>query len=278
MTHATIPVISSLPAFEAAHPWIRRLTRWGFVARGVLYFLIGALTLWSIVRHGDQAYGGMTTTFDFIHAEEPGIILLAGLAVGFAGFAIGMMWTSIFDWNNDGRTLLGVGRRIGTFIGGLGHIGLMATALLLIVGHEPEGHGTRRAAEMALSYPFGREVVAIAGLWAIGYGLFLLSKVWNGKLDHLLDLSSLSPITAKIAGYLGRLGMLARGIIYLTIGIILTIAGFRGNAQNVVGFGGAMSTVSDDIFGVTTLAVIAAGLVAYGLFMFIEARFRRIGE
>jgi hypothetical protein len=220
----------------------------------------------------------MTTTFDFIHAEEPGIILLAGLAVGFAGFAIGMMWTSIFDWNNDGRTLLGVGRRIGTFIGGLGHIGLMATALLLIVGHEPEGHGTRRAAEMALSYPFGREGVAIAGLWAIGYGLFLLSKVWNGKLDHLLDLSSLSPITAKIAGYLGRLGMLARGIIYLTIGIILTIAGFRGNAQNVVGFGGAMSTVSDDIFGVTTLAVIAAGLVAYGLFMFIEARFRRIGE
>jgi hypothetical protein len=160
----------------------------------------------------------------------------------------------------------------------LGHIGLMATALLLIVGHEPEGHGTRRAAEMALSYPFGREGVAIAGLWAIGYGLFLLSKVWNGKLDHLLDLSSLSPITAKIAGYLGRLGMLARGIIYLTIGIILTIAGFRGNAQNVVGFGGAMSTVSDDIFGVTTLAVIAAGLVAYGLFMFIEARFRRIGE
>jgi hypothetical protein len=278
MTHTLTPTIASLPAFEAAHPWIRRLTRLGFVARGVLYLLIGALTLWSILRHGDQAHGGMTTTFDFIHSEKPGIILLAGLAVGFAGFAIGMVWTSIFDWNNDGRTLLGVGRRIGTFIGGLGHISLMASAVLLIVGHEPDGHGTRRATQIALSYPFGREGVVIAGLWAIGYGLFLLSKLWTGKLDHLLDLSSLSPMRAKLAGYLGRFGMLSRGTIYLTIGIILAIAGFRGTAQNVVGFGGAMRTVSDDVFGVTTLAVIASGLMAYGLFMFIEAQYRRIGE
>ena len=163
----------------------------GFVARGVLYFLIGVLTLWSIVRDGERAHGGMTTTFDSIHSEKPGIILLAGLALGFGGFAIGMMWTSIFDWNNDGKTLLGWGRRIGTFFGGLGHISLMASALLLIVGHEPDGHGTRRATQIALSYPFGREGVVMAGLWAVGYGLFLLSKVWNGNLDRLLDLSPL---------------------------------------------------------------------------------------
>ena len=173
---------------------------------------------------------------------------------------------------------MGVGRRIGTFIGGLGHISLMASALLLIAGREPEGHGTRKAAETALSYPFGREGVAIAGAWAIGYGVFLLSKVWTGRLDLLLDLSAMNPATARVTDWLGRLGMFSRGLIYVTIGSVLVVAAWVGNAQNVVGFGGAMRTVSDNAFGVASLAVIAVGLVAYGAFMFIEARYRRIGE
>jgi hypothetical protein len=261
-----------------AHPWVRRCTRVGFVARGILYLLIGLLTLWSILRDGERAHGGMTVTFDSIHSVRPGIVLLAGLAIGFAGFALGMMWTAIFDWNNDGKTMLGLSRRIGTFIGGLGHISLMASALLLIAGREPEGHGTRKAAEIALGYPFGREGVAIAGAWAIGYGVFLLSKVWTGRLDLLLDLSAMNPAAARITDWLGRLGMFSRGLIYVTIGTVLVIAAWVGNAQNVVGFGGAMRTVSDNGFGVASLAVIAVGLAAYGIFMFIEARYRRIGD
>jgi ABC-type Na+ efflux pump permease subunit len=72
--------------------------------------------------------------------------------------------------------------------------------------------------------------------------------------------------------------MFSRGMIYVTIGVVLVVAGWVGNAQNVVGFGGAMRTVSDNAFGIASLAIIAAGLVAYGLFMFIEARYRRIGD
>jgi hypothetical protein len=252
--------------------------RLGFAARGVLYLAIGLLTGLSILQNGQNAHGGMTLTFDSIHSQEPGIVLLAGLAVGFAGFALGMMWTAIFNWNNDPPTLVGYSRRVGTFIGGLGHISLMASAMLLIVGHEPEGHGTRRFAALALSYPFGREGVAIAGLWAIGYGIFLLSKVWSGRLDGLLDLSPLGPIKASVANLIGRFGMLSRGVIYVTIGFLLGLAGFQGDSHNVVGFGGAMRTVSENAFGVISLALIAAGLAAYGIFMFIEARYRRIGQ
>jgi hypothetical protein len=278
MTIARTAKIASQSTFESAHPWIRRLMRLGFIARGVLYFLIGLLTLLSVLQNGSKAHGGMTRTFDAIHSERPGIVLLAGLAVGFAGFAFGMVWTAIFDWNNDGNSAAGLARRAGTFIGGLGHVGLMASAILLIVGHEPEGHGTRRFAELALSYPFGREGVAIAGLWAVGYGLFLLSKTIIGRVDHLLDLRSMRPFSARCVGAIGRFGMFSRAVIYVTIGIVLAIAGIHGDATNVVGFGGAMRTLSDNPFGAASLTLIAAGLIAYGIFMFIEARYRRIGE
>jgi hypothetical protein len=269
---------ASRPTFASAHPWIRQLTRMGFVARGVLYSCIGLLTCWSILRNGQHAHGGMTSTFDSIHSLRPGIILLGGLAIGFAGFAVGMTWTAIFDWNNDGRTTLGLMRRAGTLIGGLGHLGLMASALLLVAGHQPQGHGTRRFAEAVIRYPGGREAVAIAGLWAIGYGLFLLSKVWTGRLDGLLDISSMPPRGARFSNWVGRFGMFSRGVIYVTIGVVLTVAGFRGDANNVVGFGGAMRTLSDNAYGIACLSITAAGLFCYGLFMFVEARYRRIGQ
>jgi hypothetical protein len=265
-------------AVEAVHPWMRGLTRAGFIARGILYSLIGLLTMWSIWRHGAGARGGMQTTFNSIQAVGPGEVLLAGLALGFAGFAVGMTWIAVFDLHSHGRGAGGLFRRLGTFVSGLVHIGLVASCALLIAGHQSEGHGTRRWAETALHYPFGREGLAIAGLYAIGFGGFLLSQVWTGKVDPLLDLGSLNPGAARLANWTGRLGNFARGVIYVTMGIVLALAAYRGDASQVVGLGGAMRKVSEHAYGVASLSVIAFGLFAYGCFMFIEARFRRMGE
>jgi hypothetical protein len=265
-------------AVESVHPWMRGLTRLGFLARGVLYSLIGLLTLWSIAHDGAGAHGGLKTTFNSIHSLGPGVILLSGLAVGFAGFALGMMWISVFDLNSHGRGKLGLTRRIVAFISGLVHLGLVASCVLLIAGHQSEGHGTRRWTELALSYHFGREGVAIAGLYAIGFGIFLLWQVWSGKLDPLLDLSSLDPIAARAYNWTGRFGLFSRAVIYITMGIVLVLAAVRGDASQVVGLGGAMKTVGEHAYGVASLAVMASGLFAYGCFMFIEARYRRLGE
>jgi hypothetical protein len=257
---------------------MRRLTRLGFVARGALYSSIGLITLWSIAHNGAAAHGGIKTTFDSIHSLGPGVVLLSGMAVGFAGFALGMIWISIFDWNFHGDGPLGLLRRAGTFINGLVHVALVASTALLIVGHESDGHATRRWTELALSYPFGREMVVIGGLYAIGFGIFLLWQVWTGRLDPLLDLSPLSKMQARLINWVGRFGMFSRAVIYITIGIVLAFAGWRGDASNVVGIGGAMHKVSEQVYGVTSLAFVATGLLAYGLFMFAEARYRRIGE
>jgi hypothetical protein len=271
--------IDVAPAIEAAHPWVRRLLRLGFVARGVLYSLLGLLTLWSIARNGGKARGGMTTTFESIHAVGPGFILLVGLALGFAGFAIGMMWTAIFDWNLEGKSKVALAKRAGSFINGLVHVSLTASTVYLIAGHQAAAHSERRWTELALRYPLGREGVIAGGLYAIGFGVFLLSKIVTGKLDPLLDLNAVLPTQlANVASWIGRFGMLARGVIYVTIGVVLAYAGWSKDASNVVGIGGAMHQVSRNTFGAVSLALIAAGVFAYGLLMFVEARYRTFGE
>ncbi|MBV8781309.1 MAG: DUF1206 domain-containing protein [Phycisphaerae bacterium] len=275
--------VRPLPPYEAAHPWIGHLMRLGFAARGILYALIGLLTLASIFNHRHRMQVGMSDAFISISSVtiyylRPGIVLLLGLAVGFAGFALGMMWTAFFDWNDEGRSLVGILKRLGTFIGGAGHIGLMATAVLMMIGHQPNDDSTRRWTAWALDYPGGRILVAIAGTWAGGYGLFLLSKFVTGRLDNKLDYTAMSKSTTRWTNITGRFGMLSRGAIYLTIGCVLVVAGWMGTARNVVGFGGAMLTIAQDTFGWIALSAIAIGLFAYGIFMMIEARYRRIGR
>jgi hypothetical protein len=115
----------------AAHPWVRRLLRLGFVARGVLYSSIGLLTLWNIFRSGEKAHGGVNTTFTSIQALAPGMVMLAGLAAGFAGFAVGMFWTAVFDWNFVGTKPAGLLHRAGCVVIGLVHLSLAASTLLL---------------------------------------------------------------------------------------------------------------------------------------------------
>jgi hypothetical protein len=263
---------------ETVHPWMRGLTRAGFISRGILYSLIGLVTLWSIYRHGARAHGGVKTTFNSIQSVGPGEVLLAGLALGFTGFAVGMTWIAAFDLHSHGRGAGGLFRRFVTFVSGLVHLGLAASCALLFAGHQTETNGTRRWAETALHYPFGREGLAIAGLYAIGFGIFLLSQVWTGKVDPLLDLGSLKPATARFANWTGRLGNFARGVIYGTIGVLLVLAAYRGNASQVVGLGGAMRKLSENAYGEASLTIIALGLFAHGCFMFVEARFRRMGE
>ena len=271
------------PRYEQAHPWIAHCMRIGFAARGVLYAAIGIATLWSIAHDRRRAEGGMTEAFVsmsnlHVYFLRPGNVLLAGLALGFAGFALGMAWTAFFDWNDEGRSALGLIRRVGTFIGGVGHLGLMATALFMILGRQPDEDGTQRWSEWALHYHGGRMVVAIAGAWAAGYGLFLLSKTLTGRLDNKLEYAEMSAATVHWTNVSGRLGMLARGAIYLTIGIVMIVAGYVGTARNVVGFGGAMHAIAQDTLGWVALSATSAGLLCYGIFMMIEARYRRIGR
>ena len=271
------------PGYELAHPWIAHCMRIGFAARGVLYAAIGIATLWSIAHDRRRARGGMSEAFIsisrlHIYFLRPGNVLLAGLALGFAGFALGMAWTAFFDWNDEGRSMLGIVRRIGTFIGGVGHLGLVVTALFMILGRQPDDHEAQRWSEWALHYPGGRIGVAIAGAWAAGYGLFLLSKTVTGRLDNKLEFDRMSLATVRWTNATGRFGMLARGAIYVTIGIVMLVAGYVGTAGNVVGFGGAMHAIAQDTLGWVALSGISAGLLSYGIFMVIEARYRRIGR
>ena len=76
--------------------------------------------------------------------------------------------------------------------------------------------------------------------------------------------------------HFSRLGMAARGVVFGIIGVFLVIAARHANPAQARGVGGALHTLRQQPYGAALLAVVALGLIAYGCYQFILARYRRI--
>lgn len=75
---------------------------------------------------------------------------------------------------------------------------------------------------------------------------------------------------------LGRVGYAARGVAFAIIGMLLAAAGLHARPEEARGLGGALTTLAEQPFGPWLLGAVAVGFVAYGAFMLVQARYRRI--
>ena len=74
---------------------------------------------------------------------------------------------------------------------------------------------------------------------------------------------------------LARSGYAARGVVYLIIGGLAVVAA-SGQGGQTTDTHGALTSLLTQPFGKVLLAIVALGLVAFGVYSLIEARCRRI--
>jgi hypothetical protein len=97
-----------------------------------------------------------------------------------------------------------------------------------------------------------------------------------GKLDKWLSFLDTGPTSRRWARGISRFGVAARGVVFALIGSFLVRAAYNVNAHEAKGLGGTLRTLAAEPHGAWLLGITALGLVAYGLYDFVLARFRRI--
>jgi len=74
----------------------------------------------------------------------------------------------------------------------------------------------------------------------------------------------------------GQAGLSARGVVFGIIGVFLIQAALHSNAGEALGLSGALRALEQQSYGQWVLGIVALGLVAYGFYMLVLARYRRI--
>ena len=262
-------------AAKQASPWVERVARVGYVAKGIIYITIGSLALREAL-----GMGGETTdpsgAMQIIGSQPFGGIMLALLAVGLAGYALWKLVQGITDPDNKGSDAHGILRRVGYLGSGLIHGALAYTAAQSILGAEDSSEDAMTASAMAFGGPFGRILVGLVGLIVVGVGLYQLYAAYKAKFLEDLRLEQMGEVQTRWVTHAGRLGTAARALSIGVAGAFVILAAYQSDPKETRGLGEALETLQHQPLGSYMLGAVAAGLLIYGLFMFAVAFYRRI--
>ena len=250
------------------------LARSGFVARGLIYGIIGILAVKLAVGAGGKApnqQGALKTI-----AQQPfGKVLLILVAVGLAGYAL-WRFTHALLGHGPERSDSGF-ERASALASGLVYAGLCVIAVEILLGSGGNGSGNaHKTAAGVFGWPAGTWLVGIAGVVLIAVGLYqgyrALSK------DFLKDSKTeqMSPTVRSWIEWIGTFGHLARMVVFGLVGVFLIKAAIDFNPNKAVGLDGALAKLAHASYGPFLLGVVAAGLVAFGVYSLSDARYRRI--
>ena len=261
-----------------ASPWLVGLGRLGFAAEGLVYALIGILAVQVALGRG-----GATTdnrgALTHIVAAPFGRFLLIVVAIGIAGYALWRFLQAALDTDNVGTGAKGIVKRLGNAATGAIHVALALSALRVLQTGNPgktSDTSTKGWTAELLSKPFGQWLVVLAGVFVIGMGGYQIYKGIKAKFRKELKLGEMSAAEEQWFTILGRVGHCARGIVFALIGLFLIVAARRGNPGEAHGLDGTLATLAQQPFGPWLLGAVALGFVAFGVFLFAEARYRRM--
>jgi hypothetical protein len=255
---------------------LRYLARAGLVARGVMYVIIGWIAVQIAFGHSGQL-ADRTGALHVIGTSAAGEAALWLLVAGFAGMVLWRLSEAIYGVPGaDGRkasTRLGASARVVLYA--VVAYGILKYALGLGAPQSSNKQSVDLTAT-AMSHPGGRVIVILAGLALIGGGLVLAWSAWKKRFVKRLETGQMKTRGRRVVEWLGRVGGIARGAVFVTAGVFLVIAAIQAQPQQAKGIDSSLRALATTPLGPWLLLVVAIGLILFGAYSCCEARWRRL--
>ena len=260
----------------AGRPYLGWLARAGLAARGTMYILIGIIAVQ--IATGDASQQADRSGAVRLVAKTPfGSAILWLLEIGFAGMTLWRLSEAIWGAAGEGgrkasKRVTNLARAI--FYGAVTY-GILKYALGVGAPSSSDKE-SRDLTATVLKVQGGQVIVGIAGVLIIAGGLYVAYRAFKRKFLKHLRLGSASARTRKIVTRLGQVGGIARGVVFVTVGIFLIIAAQDANPKQAKGIDTALRALAHTPAGPWLLIVIALGLVTFGVYSWCEARWRAV--
>ncbi|UYZ62583.1 DUF1206 domain-containing protein [Hymenobacter weizhouensis] len=263
-------LLAAVPA--TASSGLRALARFGFAAKGVVYILLGLLAL--LAATGQQ--GGQTAdkkqAVQTLQGLPGGPLLLGLIAFGLLGYIVWRFTQALRDTEGKGSGVKGIGRRLGYAGSGLLYASLAwYAAQLALRGSSSASNGQQTLIAKVLAWPAGEWLILLVGVAIIGGGLYQIYRAYSGSFQKHVNASELPAAQRSIVYRTGQVGYTARGIVMALIGYFFVQAGRHSSAQAAGDTEQAFDLLST--MGPAVLGIVALGLMAYGVYMLVQARY-----
>jgi hypothetical protein len=253
---------------------MKLLARLGLAARAIIYLLIGWFALLLAVGKRPPETDQRGAMQELVR-HTGGFVLLWAIAIGLSGYAL-------WRWSEAAFGVVGEGKdwkpRLQSLVRGIIYAFFAVNAFnLLAHAHSQKSQAGQSElfTAKAMTHKGGRIAVGIVGVIIIVVGLALVYEGLARKFKKYFDLANMSAASRRTVWILGTVGTTARGLVFALTGYFVLQAAWKYQPQKARGLDGALRTVADSSTGRLLVGVVAAGLIAFGLYGFAEARWRR---
>ena len=264
------------------NPTAKAIGRLGLAARGVVYCVVAGLAV--RIATGDFERADKRGAVETIVRQSLGRVMLVVLAIGFTAYAFSCFVKAAAGAAEGGspRTgASGTAARLVDALKGVTYLGLVGSTLAVALKGDRGGQGGEAEQEWTaelLRHQYGQLLVMLVGVALVGAGFYLLYRGISQSFEENLRMDEMPPWARRPMSLLGTAGYVARGVIIGLIGVFVFIAAVGFDAEESVGVDGALKKVVGQPHGPAMLILVALGLFCFGLFSFVEARYRKVHQ
>lgn len=243
------------------------LSRIGMTAKGVIYLLIGVLTVLPIFGMGGKT-SSSKGALRYLADQSYGQILLVILGSGLLGYLFFRCYQAFANLKNHDDNAKGYLMRASYVVSGLVYGFLGYTALKMVFG---SSSGKGSSVSKVLNSDYG-DIIAIGiGLALLGKAIYEFYMAYSGKFKEQVEHANIGSKERKVLTNAGKVGFTARGIVAGILAYLFFKAGLQ-NTGGDINRADAFNTLQNE-FGPIIMGVVAAGIACYGLFMLIKSKY-----
>ena len=253
----------------------RIVARAGLVARSVFYLLLAGLAIDVAVTRGHgghqaNAHGALSV----VATTPSGYLAVLLTAVGF--FMLGV--ARIVGALRDGQ--LPAWRRTTTALQGVFYVALTWVPLSFVLGRRGVGSEQSQHAETAqvLAWPGGRLLVIAVGVVVVVVCGWQVRTAWTRDFTDGMAMPKRSRRVRRLITWSGVVGIVARALVFVPVGVFLVVAGVQADPQHADGLDATLAAMSRHSWGSLALGLVAAGLLVFAAYSLLEARYRRVAR
>jgi len=254
------------------------LVRAGFATRAVTYAVVGGIALALALGVGAApAAPNQQGALAFIAGAPLGRVAVGLAAAGLLAYALWKFGQAVFGRGPEGGGDPDLKGRVASAAGGVVYIGFFVVALRILFGSSSSGSSApSKDTAGVLGWPGGPLLVGIAGAVLVAISLYQVYDAVRGGFAEDSKLGEMSPAVRRLFMVLGRIGLVARGLVFALVGYFVVKAAIDFNAREAVSLDGALARVHHQPFGPWLLGLAAAGLLVFAAYSLLEARYRRL--
>jgi Domain of Unknown Function (DUF1206) len=279
-----LDAVAAFMARGASGVWLRAMSRLGLVCRATVYLLVGYLAFrLALATHGRtgapaSSAGAVQEAVANTWGRVPLILLVAGLAA----YALTQLLAAVFRPAHATGKMGRWRQRAVSSWGCLLYLAFCVSTARLLVENQPKQTALSEQRQVTdisadlLRTGWGRLLLILAGLLVVAAGVEAGRRAVRLDFRERFTAEHMSLALAILTRVLGAVGSVARAIVFVLVGLFLLKAAVLSRPNQAKGLDAIFRSVASSAYGSWLLALLSSGLLCYGLYCLLEARYRNL--